>query len=103
VLFAINWGERSGAATNRILGHICRRGEIQSRSVGAIEIGESASTFEIEANAAAGFEARVRRPDTRDPRLRIVRAGSQRSGGRPAGRPAPRSSWKSGSKRKPQR
>jgi len=103
VLFAINWGERSGAATNRLLGHICRRGQIQSRSVGAIEIGESGSTFEIEASAATGFEARVRRPDPRDPRLRIVRAGPQRGSGQPAGRPGPRSSWKSGSKRKPRR
>ena len=76
VSFTINWGARSGATTNRLLGHICRRGQIRSPLVGSIEIGASRSTFEIDASVAARFEKIVRRPDARDPKLRIARAGA---------------------------
>jgi len=83
VRFKINWGERSGAAPNRLLGHICRRGQIGSKQVGAIEIGPSESRFEVDGRVAARFEKLVRRPDSRDPKLRILRAaGSAGSGGR---------------------
>jgi hypothetical protein len=51
--------------------------------VGAIEIGPNESSFEVAANVAGRFEKLVRRPDPRDPRLRIVRAGARRG---PAGR-----------------
>jgi ATP-dependent RNA helicase DeaD len=83
VRFSINWGERSGAAANRLLGHVCRRGDIRGHMVGAIEIGANESSFEVAANVAGRFEKLVRRPDPRDPRLRIVRAGARRG---PAGR-----------------
>jgi ATP-dependent RNA helicase DeaD len=89
VRFSINWGERGGAAANRVLGHVCRRGQIPGHRVGAIEIGPAESSFDIDASVAARFEKVVRRPDTRDPSLRIVRAGSHAgSGGR--GERAPR-------------
>jgi ATP-dependent RNA helicase DeaD len=80
VRFAINWGERSGAAANRLLGHVCRRGQIRGHQVGAIEIGRNESTFEIDASVAARFEKLVCRPDPRDPKLRIVRAAGPRDG-----------------------
>ncbi len=87
VRFEINWGERGGVAANRLLGHVCRRGEIRGDLVGAIEIGPETTSFEVAASAAARFEKRVRRRDPRDPNLRIVRIG----GSRPAQRgPYPR-------------
>jgi ATP-dependent RNA helicase DeaD len=75
VRFEINWGERGGAAPNRILGHVCRRGDIRGNLIGAIEIGPETSTFDVTESAASLFEKRVRRPDPRDPKLRIVRVG----------------------------
>ena len=84
VRFTINWGERSGAAANRVLGHICRRGEIRSQLVGAIKIGPDESSFEVAASVAAKFEKLSRRPDRRDPKLRIVRASGEPA--RPSGR-----------------
>jgi ATP-dependent RNA helicase DeaD len=65
---------RNGAAANRLLGHVCRRGQIRGQLVGAIEIGPEASSFEVAASAAGRFEKLVRRPDPRDPTLRIVRS-----------------------------
>ena len=78
VRFTVNWGERGGAAANRLLGHICRRGQIGGRMIGAIEIGPDESSFEVADSVAKRFEQRVRRPDPRDPKLRIVRAGRSR-------------------------
>lgn len=78
VSFSINWGEGGGAAANRLLGHICRRGQIKGHLVGAIQIGPDESTFDVDATVAARFEKLVRRPDPRDPKLRIVRAAEGR-------------------------
>ncbi len=88
VRFTINWGERRGAAPNRLLGHVCRRGQIRGHLVGAIDIGPDASSFDVDASVAARFEKLVRRPDARDPGLRITRAGGQ---GRARGRREPHS------------
>jgi ATP-dependent RNA helicase DeaD len=92
VRFSINWGERSGAAPNRVLAHVCRRGQIRSQLVGSIEIGPGESKFDVDASVASSFEKLVRRPDPRDPKLRIVRAEAQsRAGGhgKPADHPHP--------------
>ncbi len=92
VRFKINWGERSGAATNRLLSHVCRRGQIQGRSIGAIEIGPETSTFDVDASIAPLFEKHARRRDAREPRLRIERlhsAPSDRSSSERPRRPAP--------------
>ena len=72
--FTINWGEHSGAAVNRLLGHVCRRGQVRSQRVGAIKIGPDESSFEIDGSVADRFEKLVRRRDPRDPGLRISRA-----------------------------
>ena len=86
VRFTINWGERGGAAPNRLLGHICRRGQIRGHLVGAIEIGMEESSFDVAASAAARFDKLVQRRDPRDPKLYIVRArprgGADRAGPR---------------------
>jgi ATP-dependent RNA helicase DeaD len=79
VRFTINWGERAGAAPNRLLGHVCRRGQVRGHLVGAIEIGPDESSFDVDASVAARFEKLVRRPDRRDPRLRILRATAKRA------------------------
>lgn len=75
VRFKINWGQRSGAAPNRLLGHVCRRGDIRGHRVGSIEIGPHESSFDVDASVAVRFEKLVQKPDARDPKLRIVRAG----------------------------
>jgi ATP-dependent RNA helicase DeaD len=91
VRFRINWGERGGAAQNRILAHVCRRGQIRGNQVGTIEIGYDDSTIDVAANVADGFERSVRRPDARDPKLRIdrVRGGREAGGRNFGGKPRP--------------
>ncbi|HIL02260.1 MAG TPA: DEAD/DEAH box helicase [Myxococcales bacterium] len=90
--FSINWGEKTGASANRVLGHVCRRGQVKSHSIGAIEIGTDRSTFDVDSSVVARFEKMVRRRDARDPNLRIVRAagtggaGEARSAGGSSGR-----------------
>jgi len=85
VRFSINWGEQSGAAANRLMSHVCRRGQIKSNLIGTIEIGEHESTFEVDAASATRFEQVARKPDRREPHLRITRAGNG-SSARPQGR-----------------
>ena len=74
VRFHINWGRHNGATPSRILAHICRRGDISSRSIGALDISARTSTFEVSQDLAERFESQVQKPDSRDPRIRIVRA-----------------------------
>ncbi|MCP3986138.1 MAG: DEAD/DEAH box helicase [bacterium] len=99
VRFSINWGEQGGAAANRLLGHVCRRGQIRGHQVGAIEIGPTESSFDVDAGAADRFEKLVRRPDARDPKLRIVRIegrsgpGNHSGSGRSRGAPRPRKTF----------
>jgi ATP-dependent RNA helicase DeaD len=78
VRFSINWGERGGAAPNRLLGHVCRRGDIRGQLVGSIDIGPDESSFDVDASVAARFEKLVRRRDPRDPKLVIERVGGSR-------------------------
>jgi ATP-dependent RNA helicase DeaD len=92
VRFSINWGEKNGAAPNRLLGHVCRRGQVKSQLIGGIDIGVESSTFDVDASAAARFQKLVQRRDARDPHLRIVRtaAGAGPTGGpREPGRAKP--------------
>ena len=81
--FEINWGRKQGATTNRVLSHICRRGDLTSKDVGAIRIDQSRTTFEISAERALAFEKRSSTPDARDPGLLVRRVrsmpGSSRS------------------------
>jgi hypothetical protein len=106
--FFINWGQQNGATTPRLLSHICRRGDIQSRDVGVIRIGPSSSTFEVISSLSTAFERQVAKPDTRDPELRITRdkrARPESQSASPASRradsarrPASRPPWKKGAK-----
>ncbi|MCA8953493.1 MAG: DbpA RNA binding domain-containing protein, partial [Planctomycetes bacterium] len=70
--FRINWGYRGGADPRRILAHVCRRGGIDSKMVGAIRMETNASTFHVGDAVAASFARRVKVRDRRDPHLVIV-------------------------------
>jgi len=76
--FEINWGHRDGATPQRILALLCRRGNVSSRMIGAINIDANAATFEVADHAAREFEDLASRPDERDPHLFIRRAGGRR-------------------------
>ncbi len=65
--FSINWGTRGGASPQRILAHVCRRGDIRSGAIGGIQIGAHSATFDVASECAVDFAARVSRPDARDP------------------------------------
>jgi ATP-dependent RNA helicase DeaD len=71
VPFQVNWGERHGADPRRVLAMVCRKGGIRGNEVGAIRIGDAQSSFEVAANVAASFAQSVKKPDPRDPRIRI--------------------------------
>ncbi len=77
VRFTINWGFTAGANPKRLLAHICRRGGIQGRDVGAIRLQGRFSTFEVQSAVVRDFESRVRARDRRDPHLRIQRDGER--------------------------
>lgn len=69
--FAINWGLRQGANPKRLLAVICRRGDINGRQVGSINIDTYSSTFDVRAEVADHFAKQVQRPDPRDPKIRV--------------------------------
>jgi ATP-dependent RNA helicase DeaD len=87
-LFQVSWGERQGADARRLLAMVCRRGEIESRDVGAIRIGPASSSVEVRVEMAERFAAAAMRPDPRDPRVRVRPAPSEQP--RPPRRPVPR-------------
>jgi ATP-dependent RNA helicase DeaD len=76
VRFSLSWGASHGATASRCLSHVCRRGGINSDAIGAIEVGEASTSIEIAESVAAEFEQRCRKPDPRDPHVRIARDGT---------------------------
>lgn len=77
-LFRIAWGQEHGADARRLVAMVCRRGNIESRSIGAIRVQRTFSTVEIETSAAPAFEERAAMPDPRDPRVTIRRFTAKR-------------------------
>ena len=71
VAFQVSWGANHGADVRRLLAIVCRRGEIESRDVGAIRIGPASSLVEVRRHIAEAFAAASARPDPRDPRVRF--------------------------------
>jgi ATP-dependent RNA helicase DeaD len=71
VPFRVTWGSVHGADPRRLLAMVCRRGGIDSRSVGAIRIGPTASSISIASDVAQAFAAATARPDPRDRRVTI--------------------------------
>ncbi|MBL8754889.1 MAG: DEAD/DEAH box helicase [Planctomycetes bacterium] len=78
VRFRINWGRRDGADPRRVMAHVCRRGHIQSRQVGAISIQFAFTSVEVARDVAESFQRAVERPDRREPHLFIEREGPGR-------------------------
>jgi len=89
VPFRINWGERHGADARRLLAMVCRRGGIRGSDVGAIRIGTNGSTFQVAAAVAEGFAGLAKKPDTRDPKIRIESVVANGGPGPQAGPHAP--------------
>jgi ATP-dependent RNA helicase DeaD len=73
VRFEINWGHRGGATPARLLAHLCRRGGVSSRAIGALQIDRRNSQFEVACSAADAFAKQAAVPDQRDPELKISR------------------------------
>ncbi len=69
--FHVNWGTRAGANPSRLLAMVCRRGNVRGQHIGAIEIGPSGSTVDVASHLAADFERAARKPDPRNPRVKI--------------------------------
>lgn len=71
--FEINWGHRNGATPARLLAHLCRRGGVSARAIGALRIDRTNSHFDIISSAAEAFASKAAIPDQRDPELKINR------------------------------
>ncbi len=94
VPFQVTWGREHGADPRRLLALMCRRGEVDRQSIGAIQVGARVSTVEVAADVAGAFAARASRPDARDDRVRIFPATAEKKPA-PAGdarpkKPAPK-------------
>ncbi len=72
--FELNWGHRGGATPQRVLAMLCRRGDVSNREIGAIEIDEFHTSFEVVREASSHFQYYAAQPDERDPRLVVRRA-----------------------------
>jgi ATP-dependent RNA helicase DeaD len=79
VRFSLSWGQSHGATPSRCLSHVCRRAGINRDMIGAIDVGDESTSVEIAEAAALEFEERCRRPDPRDPHVRITRDGQASS------------------------
>jgi ATP-dependent RNA helicase DeaD len=71
--FQMSWGRLRGAETKRVLALVCRRGGIEGRDVGRIQIGPHSSRVEVAEEKAAAFERAVSRPDPREPHIHFRR------------------------------
>lgn len=71
VTFQVSWGARHGADVRRLLAIVCRRGNVESRDIGAIRIGPASSLVEVRSHLADAFAEASGRPDPRDPRVRF--------------------------------
>lgn len=52
VPFRINWGDRDGADPRRILAHVCRRGGIDGKLIGAIDVHNTMTTLGVAAESS---------------------------------------------------
>jgi ATP-dependent RNA helicase DeaD len=74
VWFRVNVGRAENAHPHWIVPLICRRGKVNKDAIGAIRILDRETRFEIARGAADAFEAAARRPDRKEPQIRIQRA-----------------------------
>ncbi len=75
VVFTLDWGHRRGATPARVLAQICRRGDITSQQVGALDIGPTDTRIEIARAVADAFAKRVAAEDDDEQGSPITRGG----------------------------
>ncbi len=91
VWFSASVGSRKNAEARWLLPMICRRGGISKNDIGAIKIYDTITEFEISANAADNFAAKIQEPDKENIRITKLPNGpqGQPSSDKSAGYPAP--------------
>ena len=91
VWFSASVGSRKNAEARWLLPMICRRGGISKNDIGAIKIYDTITEFEISANAADNFAAKIQEPDKENIRIAKLPNGpqGQPSSDKSAGHPAP--------------
>ena len=72
VWFRVNVGRSRNADPRWLLPILCRRGEVDRRQIGRIEVRDDETRFEVSRAAAAHFRRAVAKPDKKDPNLRIT-------------------------------
>jgi ATP-dependent RNA helicase DeaD len=72
VWFRINIGRTRNADPRWLLPIICRKGEVDRRHVGRIEIMANETRFEVARAAATHFRKAAAKPDKKDPNLKIT-------------------------------
>ena len=75
VWYEVNLGRKHRAEPRWLLPLICRVGEVSGGEIGAIDIGERATRFEITGSAVARFEEALTKPRERDENVQVQRAG----------------------------
>jgi ATP-dependent RNA helicase DeaD len=75
VTFRVTWGGQQGADARRLLAIACRAGNVQGTDVGAIRVEATHSLIDVAREVADAFALAAARPDPRNPRVRITRAG----------------------------
>lgn len=74
VWFEVDMGRRHRAEPRWLVPMICRLGDVTGRDIGAIDIGEVATRFEITAAQVEHFEKALGRPRERDQNVTVRRA-----------------------------
>jgi ATP-dependent RNA helicase DeaD len=72
VWFRVNVGRSGNADPRWLLPLICRRGGVDRRHIGRIEIMADETRFEVSRGAARHFRKAAERPDKKDPKIRIT-------------------------------
>lgn len=75
VWFEVDIGRRQRAEPRWLVPMICRLGDVTGRDIGAIDIGEVATRFEITASQVEHFEKALGGPRDRDQNVVVKRAG----------------------------
>jgi ATP-dependent RNA helicase DeaD len=78
VWFWVNLGHRNNANPRWLIPMLCRRGGVEASAIGRIRIMDRECRVEIHPSAAEAFEEATRRPDKREPHVRIARYRERR-------------------------
>jgi ATP-dependent RNA helicase DeaD len=71
VWFRVNIGRSRNADPRWLLPILCRRGEVDRRQIGRIQVMADETRFEVSRAAASHFRRAAAKPDKKDPHLRI--------------------------------